>query len=226
MKIFRKANTVGALMLAAGAVVTGASITSGAMAADDATPNDSGSAVVVGSAGVDGTGDAYQCSFDGIELPQLAPVAATETGPAVEADGAPIPVAGSEVIEASGVAGAGGTEEIEGTDAGRTPEGEATSFQVTVNDDGSTQRGPVSGPVADGEPIEIVGLGVDSEGNVVQADGGVIADGTIPDGAIEVSDVREGSEDECASLLAEFEDATVQSIGVDTTSGLAPTPAP
>jgi hypothetical protein len=218
MKILNRANTVGALMIAAGAVVTGASVTSGAMASDDGARADSGNAVVVGSVGVAGVagadgadGEAYQCFVEGVELPQLDAMAAVETGDAAQA-AAPLDtqLGEPEVLEATGVAGAGGTEEIEGVDARRTPEGDATSFQVTVGDDGTNTLGPISG-AADGEvAIEVGSLGIDGEGNVVMSAGEVGEGEAIPAEALEVTDVREGTEDECAALLADMQQPSTE----------------
>ncbi len=71
MKLNRKANIVGALMIAGGAIASGASITSGAMAADDSGDAPTANAVVIGSASADG--DAYQCEFDDLDN-QRAPL--------------------------------------------------------------------------------------------------------------------------------------------------------
>lgn len=206
MNTSRKANSIGALMIAAGAVITGASVTSGAMAADNAGTDSSVNAVVVGAASADGSGDAYQCVFDDLELPTL------EAGSAE----APLPAPGSDAIESSevtGVAGVGGVEETDGAN-GVQPTGDATAFEVTVGGDGSTERGPITGPtVQGGESIEVSSLGIDSSGAVVMSTGEVQAGEAqagegIPVDATDLSEVREGTEEECKSLLGDMQPAT------------------
>ena len=208
MKISRKANTIGALMIATGAVVTGASITSGAMAADDGGDTPTANAVVIGSASADG--DAYQCEFDDVELPTIAVVPQPgdldgEAGVAVDAGGS-----------------AGGTGIVLGpADGAIAPPDPDGALSIAIGDDGVPVLSAVS---PDGTPIDLgdvqlgdVQLGdvefgvavggagsvsVDRDGQIVIADIGELPEGVspMPPTATPV-EVREGTPEECATLL-------------------------
>lgn len=69
MRTKRKSTVVGAVMMAAGAIIAGAGVTSGSMAASD-TPADSTATITM--VNIDAAGDAYECVLDDVELPTLA----------------------------------------------------------------------------------------------------------------------------------------------------------
>ena len=225
MKLNRKANIVGALMIAGGAIASGASITSGAMAADDSGDAPTANAVVIGSASADG--DAYQCEFDDLELPTID----VSTMPAgVLPDGIDAQVG---VIVSGEDADAAGTQIVTNIDGAMPLPPGAGAIEVTIGDDGE-----IVATDPDGNPIDTgdvqIGVAVGGSGTVSIDDSGAVilsASGELPDGAAPVPaealpaeaspvEVREGTPEECAALLEQ----TTAMPGVPTVPGVAEVP--
>ncbi len=220
MKLNRKANIVGALMIAGGAIASGASITSGAMAADDSGDAPTANAVVIGSASADG--DAYQCEFDDLELPTID----VSTMPAgVLPDGIDAQVG---VIVSGEDADAAGTQIVTNIDGAMPLPPGAGAIEVTIGDDGEiVATGPDGNPIDTGD-VQI-GVAVGGSGTVSIDDSGAVilsASGELPDEfepvATEMTpiEVREGTPEECAALLEQ----TTAMPGVPTVPGVAEVP--
>ena len=179
MKMQRKATVVGALMIAGGAIVTGASVTSQALAAEDTSADAPVSAVVIGSATADG--DAYQCVFDGVDLPA--------------------PSGDLPVLDGVAVAGAGGVEVGETAPLPVAGDGGGVEFSVSVGADGAA--GAVAAVPTDGGVLIEVGPG--EQGAVTVSESGeVVIGATGIDGEAVTAapiEVREGSPEECDALL-------------------------
>lgn len=190
MRTRQRYMAAGAFTLAASSIGGGAFVTSHAMA--DETPPPTGTLTVVSMTG--GTDSAIKCVFDGIDLPTLsaAPVGvgggpdfvtgsggspSTEihlgTGP-VDADGTPL--AGAVFVTAGAVSMA-----ADGTDA---PTGAPT---LITSIDGVTPAG------SSGGIITVTGSADGSgEGTLPAPPAGVVP--------IDISNVREGTAEECAAL--------------------------
>ncbi len=188
----RKATAVGAVMLAAGAIVTGASITSGAMAAADDDRGAELSTVVGVAAATDG--DAYQCSFDDVTIPNF----------------------GDEVIPR--IDGAGAVTVVAGTASATAASGEAPPAGV---EPGQVFEGTIEMPA--GAELPLITLGGDSglveSGGVAPTPAGGVIDASTLVAVMEaggdaapmsVGDVRDGTADECDALRQQMVDGIAQ----------------
>lgn len=173
-----------AVAVAASAIGAGAVVSGNAMAGSDPADTATDSVSVV-SLGVDGEGEAIECSFDGADLPGVfgssAAVAEASVGEIAVgelAEGAVIDGEAIQVFPESGDSVGG------------------QSFSVSV-----------SGEVTEGEVLptelgELMEEGSASAGSV-SADAEAIPVGELPEGmqVINAGDARQGTPEECAEIL-------------------------
>ncbi|HAP76025.1 MAG TPA: hypothetical protein DCR14_08090 [Acidimicrobiaceae bacterium] len=163
-----KRNTLfgGFSLLVAGAAIGAGAVASGnAMAGSDAPPSDEGTVeVITGVASIDGSSDAFSCTFENVELADIFEVSELPMPADIDA------IDGIDGIDGGGVAVAVGVDEVFEVSLDSLPEG------VEMGETGYV-----------GVPIEI------------DADSLPVIEGVE---MIDPADVREGTAEECAGVLA------------------------